>query len=155
MVFIVVVGLFTQKPNQFNLAKFFPIATQVPTKTMTIGSKTIQVETANTESARQKGLGGRTSLPADSGMLFIFDSKGVTPTFWMKDMQIPLDMVWISGNKIVKIDKKIPAPPAGTQDAQLKIYPAGRPIDYVLEVNGGFCDTGGIKIGDAVTLPTL
>jgi len=154
-IFIVLVGLFTQKPSFLNLSKYLQSSNSVQKKTMTVGSKTIQVEIANTQDLRTKGLSGRTSLPADSGMLFVFDLKGETPVFWMKEMLIPLDMVWIGDGKIVKIDKNIPAPPKNTSDDKLDKIRANQPVDYVLEVNGGFSDQNNIKVGDSVTLPTL
>jgi uncharacterized membrane protein (UPF0127 family) len=152
--FIILVGLFTQRPSSLGLSKYFPNATAVQEKSITVGSITVQVEVSNTESAREKGLGGRTSLPAESGMLFVFDTKKVNPIFWMKDMLIPLDMIWIKDNKITKIDKNIPAPTPGISDSNLTKYSAGS-VDYVLEVNGGFSDTNNVKVGDPVTLPTL
>ncbi len=152
-IFIVLVGIFTQKSGSLDWAKYLQPQNQSQQKTMTIGSKTIQVEIANTESLREKGLSGRSSLAENTGMLFVFDSNQITPTFWMKGMLIPLDMIWISGGKIVKIDKKIPIPLAGTGDNNLIKYPAGKPIDYVLEVNSGFSDQNNIKVGDSIVLP--
>ena len=85
-------------------------------------------------------------------MLFVFDNKQITPVFWMKDMQIPLDIIWIGSGKIVKIDENVPAPVAGTPDTKLTNYSSGSPIDYVLEVNSGFSGKNKIKAGDSVDL---
>jgi uncharacterized membrane protein (UPF0127 family) len=142
IVFIVVVGLFIQKSTP----------TASPQKTITIDNVKIGVQVADTEAKRTKGLSGVAVLDAASGMLFVFGSKGVTPIFWMKDMLIPLDIIWISGGKIVRIDKNIPSPTPGTPDINLKTYSAGQPIDYVLEVNAQFADKNKIKVGDAVDL---
>ncbi|MGA2910675.1 MAG: DUF192 domain-containing protein [Candidatus Microgenomates bacterium] len=142
--FIVIVGVFFQKTQNTN-----PGQVQ---KTVTIASKAINVEVADTPAERAQGLSGRSSLAADSGMLFVFETKAVTPIFWMKDMLIPLDFIWIGGGRVVRIDKNVPFPAPGTPDANLKTYTAGEPIDYVLEVNGGFSDTNSIKVGDPVTL---
>jgi uncharacterized membrane protein (UPF0127 family) len=140
--FIIFVGVLLQRSE-----------TLVPTlKTVTIGSKVVNVEVASTEASREQGLSGRTSLAADGGMLFVFESKQVNPTFWMKGMQIPLDFIWISGGKVVRIDQNVPAPSPNTPDSSLKLYIAGQPIDYVLEVNAGFSQLNSIKVGDSVTL---
>jgi uncharacterized membrane protein (UPF0127 family) len=142
IVFIVFVGVLLQRSS-----------TLVPTqKTVTIGSKVVNVEVASTEASREQGLSGRTSLAADGGMLFVFESKQVNPTFWMKGMLIPLDFIWISGGKVVRIDKNVPIPSANTPDSNLILYTADQPIDYVLEVNAGFSQLNSIKIGDSVTL---
>jgi hypothetical protein len=154
--FISIVGYFTQNPNglnTLNLLKSSP--TPVAQETVTIDGKVIQVSLASTNDTRTKGLSGVASLGQNSGMLFVFDTKGVSPIFWMKDMVIPIDIIWISNGKIVQIDKNIPAPAKGTPDTGLKTYSAGELIDYVLEVNAGFSDQYGINVGDSVDLSKL
>ncbi len=47
-------------------------------------------------------------------MLFIFGT-GATQTFWMKDMNFALDMIWISGNTVAGFSQNVPAPGPGTQ----------------------------------------
>jgi uncharacterized membrane protein (UPF0127 family) len=139
--FIVLVGLLLQHSE-----------TLVPTlKTVTIDSHVINTEIASTEASREQGLSGRTSLATDGGMLFVFGSKQINPTFWMKGMLIPLDFIWISGAKVVQIDKNVPIPSANTPDSNLKLYTARHPIDYVLEVNAGFSQNNSVKVGDSVT----
>ena len=137
--FIAIVGYFTQNPSSLSFKNFFKITpTSSVQKSVTINGKNIQVDIADTNDKRTKGLSSVESLPSDQGMLFVFDTKGVSPIFWMKDMLIPLDIIWISDGKIVQIDKNIPIPAKNTPDANLKTYSAGIPIDYVLEVNVGF-----------------
>src|SRR5258706_13246956 len=121
-VFIILVGLFTQNPSKLGLGKYFPTAVIEQQKSMTVGSKTIQVEVVNTKQTREKGLGGRSSLGTDNGMLFVFDTKPVTPTFSMKDMLFPLDMIWTSARKIVKIDRHVPNQRTRTPAEKLSMY---------------------------------
>jgi uncharacterized membrane protein (UPF0127 family) len=108
------------------------------------------VTVVQTESERKKGLAGKLSLAQNEGMLFVFDQKNVYPSFWMKDTLIPLDIIWIKGNKITKIEKNVQPPAPGTLDSQLKLYYPDKPIDYVLEVNAGFSDLNNVKVGDSV-----
>ena len=154
--FVVVIGLFVQKSSSLRFAGFgVPQPTTGPLKTISIGKSKIQVQLADTPEKRVRGLSGTAKLEAGEGMLFTFDSKGTTSTFWMKDMLIPLDIVWISGGEVVKIDKNVPVPAANTPDVKLKTYSAGTPIDYVLEVNSGFCDQNDIKVGNTVDLSRI
>jgi hypothetical protein len=153
--FVILVGVFTQKSGSINLSKYFPGVNSIQKRTLTVGEKALSVEVVSTETLREKGLGGRTSLPTDSGMFFVFETKKVNPIFWMKDMLIPLDIIWISDGKIVKIDKNVPAPSANTPDDKLKKFSANRPVDYVLEVNAGFADNNNIKVGDSVDLSKI
>jgi uncharacterized membrane protein (UPF0127 family) len=149
--FIVVVGLFIKKNNSFN--KNFT-SQNVQPQIISINGKDVTVEVVATEPARQKGLGKRESLKEDAGMLFVFDSKPVSPIFWMKDMLIPLDIIWITNGKIVQINKSVPAPAPDTPDSKLDKLSTIYPVDYVLEVNAGFSEKNNISVGDAVTLPS-
>lgn len=154
--FIILVGLLVKNSGNINIPGLpTPAPASLETKTIKVDNTLVNVEVANTESSREKGLGGRNSLAENSGMLFVFDSKGVTVGFWMKDMLIPLDMIWISEGKVVKIDKNIPAPAAGIPDDKLTVYNPGQPVDYVLEVNAGFSDKNNIKVGDSVDLSSI
>jgi hypothetical protein len=155
-VFIIAVGVFVQKSSSLGLSGIFsPQPSSIPEKSITINSTKINVQIADTPDKRAKGLSGTTSLKEGSGMLFVFDTKGVTPLFWMKDMLIPIDIIWIGSGKIVRIDKNVPIPAPGTPDDNLKTYSTGAPIDYVLEVNAGFSEKNKINVGDGVELSSI
>jgi len=121
-----------------------------PGRTMTgtyvkIGDTVIDVEIADEMEERWQGLSNRESLGEESGMLFIFPKKQVQ-NFWMKDMNFPLDMIWIADDTIMKMDENLP--PAGEHpDAT---YSSVHPVNYVLEVNAGFAAGHGIKAGDRI-----
>ena len=96
---------------------------------------------ATTSADQEEGLSGRQSLPADQGMLFVFDQPG-SYEFWMKDMNFPLDMVWINEDKTV----------AGvTADLSPDTYPdtflPPNDIKYVLEINAGAAGEFGMATG--------
>lgn len=104
----------------------------------------VSVSIADTTYKQAVGLMDHMSLPADQGMLFVF--YGNQPRgFWMKDTYIPLDQVYIdSDGTIVDINRD--ARPLDTA-----LY-RSRPCQYVVEVNGGYCDRHGIDIGDRVSI---
>lgn len=112
----------------------------------------IEVEIASTTELRKIGLSKREGLYAYSGMLFKFEQNDLIPNFWMKDMKFAIDILWINDGKIIKIDEKIQPPADGTPDEKLKIYKPGKPVDYVLELNSGFCERNTIKVGDSVEI---
>jgi len=105
------------------------------------------VEVADTAFLQTKGLSGRPGLPKNYGMLFVFDDLGMRK-FWMKDVQFPLDFVWIRENKVVGI---VYGAEPETGD-NLTIYESPEPVDRVLEVNAGEIMNYGIKAGDAVII---
>lgn len=102
---------------------------------------TVNVEVAQSEPQRQRGLMYRTALPSDSGMLFIFKTP-VHASFWMHNTQIALDMIFADPNRrIIGIIRN--AEPYS--DAPLEVAGISK---YVLEVNAGFCQSHGVKAGD-------
>jgi len=112
-----------------------------------------QLEIANTILAKAKGLGSRTNLCSNCGMIFVFNYETSLP-FWMKDTLIPLDMIWLnSQGKVVSI--KTAAPEPGKSSNQLKIYQNDLPAKYVIELNAGDAQKIGLYIGDIITLPSL
>ena len=60
----------------------------------------LSVEVADTQASRELGLSGREKMGDDEGILFVFDTPG-RYGFWMKDMQFPLDIIWINQNGVV------------------------------------------------------
>lgn len=105
----------------------------------------VKAEIADTDESRQRGLMFRESLAGDKGMLFIFQREAIY-SFWMKNMRIPLDMIWIgSDKKVVDIKQDVP-PCRDTCESLIPLSPAM----YVLEVQAGFTQKYNIKTGDPV-----
>ncbi len=101
----------------------------------------------DSEAQKMRGLMYRESLAWESGMLFIFD-VAARYSFWMKNMRISLDIIWIdNGKNIVDITQNV-LPCSGPQDCE-SIIPVSE-VKYVLEVNAGFSDKNKIRIGDKV-----
>jgi len=110
-----------------------------------INNKAIKVEIAETATEQRQGLSGRTDLCADCGMLFIFPDSQIRK-FWMKNMNFPLDIIWIDENKIVNISKNLPPEGASPQES----YSSQLPVNNVLEVDAGYFERNQFKIGDEV-----
>lgn len=113
-----------------------------------INDTEVLVEIVDTPEAIQKGLSGRPSLDADRGMLFMF-SEAKIYKFWMPDMHFPIDIIWISGDRVADIDENV----SNEFDPQNPMfYFPSRPVQTVLELNAGFARKHNIKIGDNVKL---
>jgi uncharacterized membrane protein (UPF0127 family) len=107
----------------------------------------VRVEVADTDAEHQLGLMGRTALPEDQGMLFVFDEEQEL-SFWMKDTLIPLSVAFMdSEGRIVDIQDMKPL------DDDPPHYVSAEPARYALEVNRGFFEERGIKVGDSAELP--
>ncbi len=121
---------------------------QLPEQQISIDGHTFTVEMATTMMQQTTGLSFRTSMAADHGMLFVFSASSVQ-NFWMKDMNFPLDMIWISGNKVVGFAQDA-VPQPGDPLWQLKIYSSPDGTDKVLEVVAGTVANDNIKVGDVI-----
>jgi len=108
----------------------------------------VNIELANTESERQLGLSFRKYLSDYEGMLFVFDMETNTP-FWMKDMQIPLDMIFFDSQGFIVDMKEAQAPCTATYCPS--IY-SKKNYMYVLEVNSGFIEKNAISEDGSLVL---
>ena len=111
-----------------------------------------ETEVAKSPATRAKGLGGRTDLCPQCGMLFIFEADD-NHAFWMKDTLIPLDIIWLDKNWQVVDFVAFAQPQAGRPDEELPVYHPKTPARYVLELPGGTVEKiRGFKIGSRVEL---
>ena len=104
----------------------------------------IDVEIAENENERAKGLMYRSSIPDSVGMLFIFD-RPEPQSFWMHNTSIPLDIMYVDANK------KIISIAANTEPYSDEAVPSLGDAQYVVEVNAGFSERNNIKTGDAIS----
>ncbi len=110
----------------------------------------VKLEVAATEQEITRGLMYRTSMPEDAGMVFLFDPPRPV-NFWMYHTLIPLDMIFVKNNKVVKIFENA-QPCKSEKPGDCQTYPAGDGIEVteVVEVNGGYSKRHGLKEGDPV-----
>lgn len=119
-----------------------PTTRRLPTVTLTIDGHSVRAEVAATEDERARGLMFRDHLGAEDGMLFVY--KDEKPRgFWMKDTRIPLDIAYLdSAGKILRI---VSMKPLSTESV-----PSVFPARYALEMNKGWFEGKGVKVGALV-----
>jgi len=117
------------------------------TGTITIQDKTVQVEITVTEAQQNTGLSYRETLSQNAGMLFEYETLAL-PSFWMYEMSFPLDIIWIRDGEIIGIEKNVPVPEDPTNPQEM--YRPEKAVTAVLEVNAGWTEANGIKVGDEV-----
>jgi uncharacterized protein len=111
------------------------------------GEVRVRVEVADDPAEQAKGLMGRTTLGENRGMLFVYPAEAPR-TFTMADTPIPLSIAFIdSERRIIDIQKMEPL------DDEPPGYVSAEPAQYALEVNQGFFEKRGVKVGDRVELP--
>jgi uncharacterized membrane protein (UPF0127 family) len=103
----------------------------------------VSVEIADTSATREYGLMYRKQLDENAGMIFVFKAPQHLE-FWMKNTVIPLDMIFADGSgKIVGIVRK-------AMPFSEAIDSVDADSQYVVEVNGGFCDRYNLHAGDTL-----
>ncbi len=115
----------------------------------------LEVQIADTEPRRVRGLMFQDQLPYDQGMIFVFDKPGLY-SLWMLNMQFPLDMIWFDEEgKIVHIEKDVPPCKTPLEIASCQsIVPEGQAV-YVLEVTSGFVEQNNVTVDSILRIISI
>lgn len=120
------------------------------TATAQVGGETIELEIAQTPQQQATGLMFRQSLEDNRGMLFPFQYER-NARFWMKNVPISLDMIFLNGDRIVAIIPNVP----GCTKTPCPIYEPEVLVDGVLELRGGRAAELGVKVNDQILIQPL
>ncbi len=112
----------------------------------------ITLEVARSSDERSRGLMERETLAPDAGMLFVYSSqRRADHGFWMYRTLIPLDIAYMDRNGIIRAIRQMPPCPS-EQGRDCPSYPAGVPFYLALEMNQGYFESRGVKVGDRLSL---
>ncbi|MCH6585562.1 MAG: DUF192 domain-containing protein [Thaumarchaeota archaeon] len=137
-VIIGVVGMMTL-PSESKLE-----SVEFPRGTIMVDDVPLQVQIADSEPRRIRGLMFQDQLPYDQGMIFVFEKPGLY-SLWMLNMQFSLDMIWFDQDgKIVHIEKDVPPCKTALEIAACQSIVPDEEAVYVLEVTSGFIDQNNI-----------
>lgn len=110
---------------------------------------TVRVRVADTRPKRYTGLSDTESLSEDEGMLFVFDEEA-RRTFVMREMDFPIDIVFVGANRTVTRIHHAPLPPPNASESDPGPYRGtGR---FVLEVNRGWTTRHDVTTGDRIRI---
>jgi uncharacterized protein len=137
--FALLVAILVQAPARGDGFEKLEIATST-------GPHPFQVEIANDEASRERGLMDRRYMAPDHGMLFEFDGEAPVAV-WMKNTYIPLDMIFIARSGVVTHIV------ANAEPLSERVIPSGGPVAAVLELKGGTAAAIGLKAGDRIRHP--
>jgi uncharacterized protein len=119
-----------------------PQAQALPMIDLTAGMHRIRAQVADSPEERAIGLMHRAEMPANEGMLFIFE-VAQKQCFWMKNTLMPLSIAFLADDgRIVNLDEM----KANTTDNHCSTAP----VRYVLEMNAGWFTKKGLKAGDRI-----
>lgn len=113
-----------------------------------INEEVLHVDIVADALSRARGLSGRENLCENCGMVFVFGQES-KHNFWMKDMNFPLDILYIQKDEIVEIFENVPI--LDDMGEIKEIFP-NQKADKVLELNAGWCTAHGVEVGDRIEL---
>nr|WP_245909383.1 DUF192 domain-containing protein [Sphaerotilus hippei] len=115
---------------------------RLATVTLTAGMHLISAEVAASPREREIGLMHRPNMPANAGMLFVFEEKSVQ-CFWMKNTLLPLSIAFLGDDgRIVNI--------ADMQPMTETSHCSKSPVRYTLEMNQGWFAKRGLATGSRI-----
>ncbi len=117
-----------------------------PTATLTVGARSFTLDISSTPEQQRQGLGGRSSMPSDQGMVFVFDQVA-SQCMLMKNMQFPIDIVWLdSAKKVTYVESNV------NPDTYPQQYCGDASTKYVVELAAGEALRAGLAPGVQVSL---
>jgi hypothetical protein len=129
------------------LLVFLPMLTK-PETDLWLGDGIFKINIASTKDSRERGLSGKSELGPDKALLMVFPSEDKWG-IWMKDMNFPIDIIWLNKDKqVVYIVKNAPF------DDQTTIYKPEKPALYVVELPAGATVDKSIAIGGMAIFQT-
>jgi uncharacterized protein len=126
-----------------NLGQMLPISAQA----RFANGEVFQLEVTRTPTEQALGLMYRRDLPDDRGMLFSF-SPAQRVNFWMKNVVIPLDMIFLRDGVVRAIAANVPP----CKQEPCPTYGPDTTVDQVIEIRGGRAAELGIKVGEQVKI---
>lgn len=140
-----------QRDNNNHLVSSSNLPQKLPITAKTeISQEVINLEVASTPEQQALGLMFRESLPDDRGMLFIFDRPQVA-RFWMKNVEISLDMIFLYKGEVKAIAANVPP----CFDDPCPTYGPEGLVDRVIELRGGRAEELNLNIGDRLLIEFL
>jgi uncharacterized membrane protein (UPF0127 family) len=125
---------------------------------ITLRGQAFALEVAADPLSRSVGLGGRTSIPGQGGMLFVFPDD-VPRTFWMRDCLVDMSLIFLDrAGRIVAVHEMVLEPPRTSSESELQYlsrlrrYPSHAPARYAIELRSGSIQRFGFRVGQHLDL---
>lgn len=130
---IFAIGYFLMRNSSDDGNKIIPVS---------FGENVFHAEVVSSGEKLGKGLSQRKELCNSCAMLFEFQKIG-RYSFWMKDMNFPIDIIWIKQGRVVHLEKDVQPDFKGVLTPKVE-------ADMVLEINAGKSNELKINTGDVL-----
>jgi hypothetical protein len=125
---------------------------------VSLGGEAFALELALDPATRQRGLSGRSEIPRNGGMLFVFP-RPEPSAMVMRDCPVPIDVAFLEADgRVVAVHEMAVEPPRapgespGAYEARLPVYASPRPALFAIETAGGRLREVGLAPGARVAL---
>lgn len=152
-VFIIIASIYLYKPVDISLLEQYVGYDNDGSITAVFNKGTenevlLNLEVAKTPLEKSKGLMYRDELDSFSGMYFPY-LEGREVSFWMKNMNFPLDLIYLDKDgTVLKIHKNV----SPCKEENCARYLSNEPVYGVIEVNAKFTEKYNIKVGSIVEI---
>ena len=128
---------------------------EFPRGTILLDGRALEVQVADDEPRRVRGLMFQERLPYDEGMLFVFDEPGYH-SLWMLNMQFALDMIWFDeSGRVVHIETGVEPCRTAVETLSCPSKVSSAPALYILEVSAGYVEEFGVDEDSVVELVSV
>ncbi len=128
---------------------------EFPRGTILVDDVALEVQIADSEPRRVRGLMFQEQLPYDQGMIFVFQEPGLY-SLWMLNMQFSLDMIWFDSNgNVVHIEENVPPCKTVVEITSCQSVVPDKEALYVLEVTSGFIEQNNITENSKLTIISI
>ena len=121
---------------------------RLPQAEIELKEQKITVWVAKTPARLYKGLSGKENLAGNRGMLLVFGKMGKHGIV-MRDMEFPIDIIWLSNGEVVDIAPNVPIEPGVSEEKLTRYYPR-KEANAVLELSAGWSEKNEVKIGEKI-----
>lgn len=131
-------------------------STEFPRGMIKLDDEVLEVQIADTNPRRTRGLMFQDQLPFDQGMFFVFDTFS-QHSIWMLNMQFSLDVIWIDDDgMVVHIEQNIAPCKTAIETVTCPSYNGGgKNALYILEVTAGFVDKNNVSLDSILEIISI
>lgn len=130
-------------------------STEFPRGMIKLDDVVLEVQIADTDPRRTRGLMFQDQMPLDQGMLFVFDTIS-QHSIWMLNMQFSLDIMWLDDDgKVLHIEKNVPPCKTALETVTCPSYKGVDNALYVLEVTAGYVDKNNITLDSVLEIISI
>lgn len=146
LLIIVYVFFLIYTPTIYGASKNFVTDLLEEKKVIIVSDTIVKAKVADTHDERIIGLSQTETLKENHGMFFIFEEEDFHG-IWMKEMNFAIDIIWFdSYGSIIHIKENV------GPETYPEVFESNKKSLYILEVNAGFVEKNGLKIGDTIDL---